>query len=362
MDVLSYCCPTKILFTEEAVKRIGAVLSENGYKKVYFVYGSRSLKASGNYDRIVSSLKESGIDFREKGGIKANPEISFVRECLKEVREFRPDAVLAVGGGSVLDTAKNLCCAYYYSGDSLDFNKKKALPTKSLPLVTIITVAAAGSEMSDSCVMSEYATGFKSGYNSIFNRPAISLEDPTLTLGVPMFQTCCGLVDILSHSFERYFSPSKPYEPCDYLALSVMKNIVDITPVLLNDPENLDARRSMMYASTLSHNGITSFGKKMRFICHGVEHQISGKHPEIAHGLGLRFLLAEFLKVNKDVLKDKIVRFGKEVFELQDPDAQEAIDCFSAYLDSLPLPHTMEEVGISGEEKISYLSQLAVRD
>lgn len=359
---ISYCCPTKVLFTEDSVNQIGAVLKENGYSRVYFVYGSHSLKASGNYEKIVASLNRYGISFREKGGIRANPEISFVREILPEVRAYKPDAVLAVGGGSVLDTAKNLCCAYYYSGDSLDFNKKKAIPTKALPLVTIITVAAAGSEMSDSCVMSDYASGFKSGYNSIFNRPAVSLEDPTLTLNVPLFQTCCGLVDILSHSFERYFSPSKEYESCDYLALGVMKNIVDITPVLLKNPHDLDARRSMMHASTLSHNGITSFGKKMRFICHGVEHQLSGKHPEIAHGLGLRFLLAEFLKINKDLLNEKIVRFGKEVFELKNPDADEAIRCFSAYLDSLPLPHAMEEIGIPEEEKNSYLSQLKVSD
>lgn len=362
MDELRYCCPTEIIFTDDAVDRIGDIVKEKGYKKVVLVYGTSSLKKSGNYEKIIASLKKNGIVFIEKGGINANPDISFVYNFLPEVREFKPDLVLAVGGGSVLDTAKNLCAAYYYNGDSLDFNKKKAVPVKHLPLGTIITIAAAGSEMSDSCVMSDYKTGFKSGFNSLTNRPAFSLEDPSLTYKVPLTQTCYGLVDILSHSFERYFSPSAEFEPCDYLALGVMKCIVDITPALLENPENREARRAMMYASTLSHNGITSFGKKMRFICHGVEHQMSGRHPNVAHGLGLRFLLAEFLKINKDELEEKIIRFGHEVFDLKKPSAEEAIRAFEIWLNLLPLPKKMTEAGFTKEEETFFLSQLKLKD
>jgi alcohol dehydrogenase len=357
---LFYKCPTGIYFASDGIQKVGKILAANGYRKAFLIYGGHSLKDSGNLDKLHDSLAQNGIEFKEKGGVKPNPEIQFVKDVLPEVKAFKPDVVLAVGGGSVLDTAKSLCASYYYEGDPLDLNTKKYIPTRSLPLCAVPTIAAAGSEMSDSCVMSDYKTGFKGGFNSLLNRPAISIEDPSLTWGVSEFQTCCGLVDIISHSFERYFSPSSLYEPCDYLALGVMKDIVDITPVLLKDLKNPEARRSMLIASTLSHNGITSFGKAMRFKCHQVEHQLSGKHPEIAHGLGLRFLLPEFLEINKDQLGTKIVRFGHELFGVSSQDPEKSISAFRSYLDKLPLVKTMAEAGISKEEQESYLKQLRV--
>jgi alcohol dehydrogenase YqhD (iron-dependent ADH family) len=360
MEDLYYKCPTGVWFVSEAMKKAGKIISEAGYKKVCLLYGGHSLKASGNYEILISSLKDNHLAFMEKGGIKPNPEISFVREILPEVREYKPDLILAVGGGSVIDTAKSLSSAYFYDGDPLDFNKHTAKPQKSLPLAVILTISAAGSEMSDSCVMSDYESGFKGGFNDLHNRPAFSLEDPALTEDVSLFQTSCGLVDIISHSFERYFSPSQKYEVCDLLALSVIKDIVEITPVLLQDPKNYEARRSMMTASTVSHNGWTSFGKKMRFPCHAVEHEMSGKMPSLPHGLGLRFLLPEFLKINQGTLKDKIFEFGRFVFQTEGDSVSDAIYAFRKYLDQLPLPHDMTEVGFTEQEKAYYLEKLRV--
>jgi alcohol dehydrogenase YqhD (iron-dependent ADH family) len=358
---LTYYCPTKIYFVEDGIKQAGEIIrKETGVSRIFIVYGSHSLKDSGNLEKLHASLKASKIRFKDQGGVSPNPDIQFVRDILPLIRKFRPQAILAVGGGSVLDTAKSICASYYYDGDPIDFNMKKLTLEMALPLVTIPTISAAGSEMSDSCVMSDYKTGFKGGFNNVHNRPLLSIEDPSLTYHVPEFQTCCGLVDILSHSFERFFSPSSSYEPCDYLALGVMKNIVDITPVLLKEPANQEARRSMQIASTVSHNGFTSFGKKMVFKCHFVEHQLSGKHPSVAHGLGLRFIMPEFLEVNKEKLEDKIVRFGKELFHVVSADPEDSIRAFSSYLDTLPLPKCMKEIGISEEEEKNYISQLKI--
>lgn len=359
-DFYYYSCPTSIYIIKDGLNKAGEIIKKEGYKRAFVIYGSHYLKDSGKLDILFNSLKKNGIDYCSKGGVLANPDISFVREALKEAKEYKPDLILAVGGGSVIDTAKSLKSAYFYPNDPLDFNKKIAKPNKSLPLGVILTISAAGSEMSDSCVISDRTTNFKSGFNDIHNRPTFSIEDPSLTLSVSPFQTACGIVDIISHSFERYFSPSSKYELCDYLALSVIKECVELAPALINNPSDLEARRGMMIASTVSHNGWTSFGKSMRFKCHFVEHQMSGKHPEIAHGLGLRFLLGEFMKVNKAELNDKIVELGKFVFNLDNPSEEETIKAFDKFLSSLPLVKTMEEAGIYKEEKESYISQLKI--
>lgn len=356
-----YSCPTKIYVIDKGIERAGKIIRENGFKRIFLIYGGQSLKKSGNYDLLIKSLKDEGIEYIEQGGVLANPDISFVKENLERVREYKPDLIFAVGGGSVIDTAKNFCKAYYYDGNPLDFNMKKAVPTKSLPLGVILTLSAAGSEMSNSCVMSDRTINFKGGFGSDLNRPTFSILDPKLTYSVSSFQTSCGLVDIISHSFERYFSPSNKYELADYLALSIIKECVEISPVLLNSPKDYEARRTMMLTSTVSHNGWTSFGKGYRMPCHAVEHKISGKYPNIAHGLGLRFLLAEFMEVNKEELSEKIVKLGNFCFNLNSTSPDKTIESFRKYLDSLALPKTMEEVGIDPKEKIEFIKQLKLK-
>jgi len=352
-------CQTGIYIVENGLQKAGKIIKQEGFTKVFIVYGSSYLEKSSNLQILIKSLEENGIEYKYKGGIKPNPDISFVRNILPEIKEYRPELLLAVGGGSVIDTAKSICAGYYYDKDPLDFNKYLVELKKALPIATILTLSASGSEMSTSCVMSEYETGFKKGFNSVLNRPLFSIEDPLLTLSVSQFQTFAGLVDIISHSFERYFSPSYKYQVCDYFALSIIKQMVEIAPILINNPSNLDARRSMMVASTLSHNGITSFDKpSTKFICHKIEHKMSGTHPKLTHGLGLRFLLAEFMDINKDVLSEKINKFGKFVFDINSQNPCETINKFKEFLNSLPLPKSMTEVGFTKQEEQKYIDEL----
>lgn len=264
--------------------------------------------------------------------------------------------ILACGGGSVIDAAKSIAHAYYYDKDPLDFNKKIAIPTKSLPLGVVLTLSASGSEMSNSCVISDRENNFKGGFNHYTNYPTFALLDPTLTSSVSPFQTACGLVDILSHSFERYFCTSQKFELSDYLALSVIKQIIELSQTVMNNPNDYEARRAMMLCGSFSHNGWTGFGKTTKMHCHGIEHTLSGRHPEIAHGEGLRFLLAEFIKVNYDLLKDKIAKFGKFVFDENDPSM--VYNRLEKYFSTLPLRHSMRECGISESEENELLLRL----
>lgn len=349
MEKWSFVCPTRLCFDEEGVGQIGAIVSQYGFKRVFIVYGQKSFVASGNLEKVTDSLNAAQIVWLSQGGVEANPDISFVRATLEKVRLFKPNLLLACGGGSVIDAAKSIAHGYYYDGDPLDFNRQKALPGKALPLGVILTLSASGSEMSSSCVISDRSANFKKGFNAETNYPTFALLVPELTYGVSRFQTACGLVDIISHSFERFFCPSQDYELADYLALSVIKTIVKLTPAVLANPQDYEARRSMMICGLFSHNGWTGIGKNMRMICHGAEHLLSGQHPEIAHGAGLRFFLAEFIRLNYEQLESKIALFGQFVFD--EPDPRRVYDRFEKYLASLPLSQKMSEVGISAAEE-----------
>lgn len=352
----NFHCPTEVCFRENGLGEIGELLKERGYRRAFLIYGRSSFKRQGFYDTVAASLTANGLAFAEAGGVGANPDISFVRTALAAARDFKPDVVLACGGGSVIDAAKSVANGYFYSGDPLDFNRHLAVPKKALPVAAVLTLAASGSEMSSSCVISNRADGFKAGFNSPTNYPVLALLDPTLTYTVSPYQTACGLVDIISHSFERFFCPSQAYELSDYLALSVVRTAVELSSKVLASPTDWEARRSMMLTGLFSHNGWTSFGKQSRMPCHRVEHILSGRHQEIAHGEGLRFLLAEFLKANAEELAAKIEKFGRFVFD--ETDSTKVPDRLEEYFRTLPLHTRMTECGISPEEEKELLALL----
>lgn len=336
-----FVCPTKIYFREYGVGQIGEIIKKDyRFKRVFFVYGGSSLKKRGAYDKIISSLKENGIEYEEYGGIKKNPDIEDVNAIIALCRSFEPELILAAGGGSVLDTAKSVCHGYYYDGDPLDFNKHLVTPLHALPLATIITLSASGSERSDSCVISDRKHHFKGGFNCPSNYPLFSLEDPSLTFSVPPYQLGCGLADRFSHSFERYFSPSHELEPCDGLALSIRKSVVDITPRVLAKPDDREAKRARRILGSLSHNGYTSFGKQKLFIVHKAEHRLSGRYPDLVHGQGIALLRGDYLLQNKERFASKILEMGQEVFHLSSNCTIDSVrEAFGKWLGLLPIAH-----------------------
>jgi hypothetical protein len=345
--------PTRIIYRPNGVDTIGGIIADDySFKKVMLVYGGKSLKSNGVYDRIVKSLNDKKIEFKEYGGVKANPDIEDVVAICKIINSFNPDLILAAGGGSVLDTAKCAAVNYCYKGDPLDFNKHVVKPLHHLPVGTIITLVASGSEMSDSCVISDRKHHFKAGFNDVANCPLFSLMDPLITYTVPSYQVGIGLADMFCHTFERYFSPSHEIEPCDGLALSVLHDIVTLTPRVVNNPTDYEAKRAMMILGTIAHNGFTNYGKKKLFKVHGAEHRLSGSHADLTHGQGIALLMVPFLNINKDILKEKILKMGEMVFEIKTKDPGIVIGKLTDWINSLPIYHSFEELPmkISQEE------------
>jgi alcohol dehydrogenase YqhD (iron-dependent ADH family) len=313
MKDFNFISPTKIYFGKDKEKEIGKIIKEYNFKKVFFHYGQSSIKRSGLYEVVVNSLKENEIDFIELGGVLPNPDISLCKEGIKLCREHNCDFILAVGGGSVIDSAKMIAHGVYYPNDPFDIPTKKYVSNKALPLGVILTNSASGSELSSSCVISCRERNLKRGFNTDLNRPVFVVENPELTYSLDLFTTGCGVVDILSHTFERYFCHSEENEFSDYLAEGLMRNVIDNGIILSKDLSSYQARANMMIASSYSHNWITSLGKDFRMPIHQLEHELSGLFPRIAHGEGLAILIPAWMEVCYKLDKDKFVKFSENV-------------------------------------------------
>lgn len=349
-----FVSPTKLFFGRGKEKDVGAIIKSYGYKKVLLHYGSGSIKTSGLYDIVVKSLNDNGISFVEFGGVRVNPTHSMVRAGVYLARQEKVELVLAVGGGSVIDSAKSIASGYYYDGDPFDFNLHIARPKKALPVGVILTIAAAGSELSASCVISNDETKVKSGFNDDLNRPLFAICNPELTYSVDKYQTGCGIVDIISHSFERYFSPSPRKELGDEFALGVIRHVIEVGKKAIDDPKNYDARASLMLASSFSHNGITGLGKKTSMPIHYIAHALSGYNPNIAHGAALSVLMPAWMAYVKDADLDKFAEFGREVFKIHFVDKQESANIgireLRNFIKEIQMPLTLTQLGITKED------------
>lgn len=349
-----FISPTKIYFGKGKENELVSILNEHGYKRLLLVYGEGSIKKLGLYDKIVKSLTSAGIFFVEISGIRPNPSSKKVDEGVKIAREKKIDCVLAIGGGSVIDTAKAIACAVYYEGDSFDLNLGKAKPTKALPLGVILTISASGSELSDSCVIMNDETMIKQGFNSDIVRPAFAIMNPELTYSVSKYQTGCGIVDIISHSFERYFSKSDHNEIADSFALVVIRQTVDAGRIAIKEPNNYDARADLMLLSSYSHNGLTSLGKAKAMPIHKMEHALSAYDISIAHGAGLSVLMPAWMEVSYKCDINKFSRFAKEVFDIKCDNDEECaklgIQSLRNYFHEIGMPITLGELNLSSKD------------
>lgn len=309
-----YGVRTKLYFGRGKEKQVGEILASYNASKVLIIIGQGSVKKTGLLDVVIGSLNKNNIQHKLLEGVRPNPTIDFVVEGLKVAKELQPDFILAVGGGSVIDTAKLIALDYYYDGNPFDFNNHKAKPTKGLPVGVILTIAAAGSEMSASCVIQNDAEKSKKGFISDLNRPIFAIENPELTYSVDKYQTACGIVDIMMHTIERYFQPSAENEPADGFAETVLKSVIKAGQKVIRNPEDYESRAVLMLMSSYSHNGLTNIGKPFGMPVHQLEHGLSGMYPSIAHGAGLAVLWPAWAKYYIQFDEDKFDRFARNVW------------------------------------------------
>lgn len=311
---------TKLYFGPGKEERIGDILKEYSFNNVLIIVGQSSVRKSGLLDRVVKQIKNKDIKWTLIEGVRPNPTIDFVLSGLDVARKIKPDAILAIGGGSVIDTAKLIAAGYYYDGNPFDFNLHKAKPQKALPIGVILTISAAGSEMSTSCVIQDDNTGVKTGFNSELIRPVFAIENPELTYGVGQYQTACGVVDIMMHTLERYFQPSSNNEPADGFAEAVLKSVIKAGQKVIRNPDDYESRAVLMLMSSWSHNGLTSIGKPFGMPVHQLEHALSGIYSSVAHGAGLAVLWPAWAKYYVDYEEDKFDQYARNVWGSMIPD------------------------------------------
>lgn len=351
MRDFSYYNKVAFIFGKDTEHQVGDLCKEAGATKVLLHYGGGSIKHSGLFYRVMDSLKEAGIAVIELGGVVANPRLSKVYEGIDLCKQEGVDFILAVGGGSVIDSSKAIAAGCHYVGDVWDLFIGKGKITDSIPLATVLTLPAAGSEVSTDIVITKEEGQLKRAYSHISLRPVFSILNPELTFTLPSYQTACGIVDMLAHTMERYFTTEKQVEVTGRMSEGLMKAIIDIGPKLMSEPDNYDYRAEIMWAGTMAHNGLLGTGRSEEWTSHMIEHEISGIY-DIAHGAGLSIVFPAWMKY---VYKEDVNRFAKwanRVFGYEiDPDDPEAcvlkgIDALERFYTALNMPIRLSDAKI----------------
>ena len=342
-----FVSPTKIFFGKGQEENVGKIIKKYGFKKILFHYGTSSIFKSGLYDKVVKSLNDENVDFIALGGVTPNPKIDLVREGVKIVKENNIDFILAVGGGSVIDSAKAISHGAKVEFDLWLLFTQEEKPIDSLPVGVILTLSAAGSELSNSCVISNSDINVKNGFNTDLNRPLFAIMNPELTYTVSKYQTACGIVDILMHTLERYFNDEQNTYFADEMAYGIIKSTIKAGLIAYDEPENYDARASMMIASSYSHNGLTGLGSKFYFTVHKLEHILSGLFDYVAHGAGLAILFPAWAKYTKDLFNEKWINLGK-VLGIKDDEnlVDNTILYFENLFKKINMPTRLKEVEV----------------
>lgn len=353
MDNFVCNIPTKVYFGKDEELKVGKLVAQYSPKKVLIHYGGQSAKKSGLLDRVKKCLDDEKISYVELGGVVANPELSLVRTGLELCKKEGVDFVLAVGGGSVMDSAKAIANgAANPDVDVWDFNLGKATPAKTLNKGAVLTLSAAGSEMSNSCVITNEKTGQKMGYGCDANRMNFAIENPELTYTVDAYQTACGAVDIAMHTIERYFDLGSDTYLTDAVAEAVIKSVMKAGVDCIKNPRDYVARANMMWASSLAHNGLTQFGRVFQLTVHQFEHEVSGMYPKVAHGAGLAALWCSWARYVYDANIPRFLQFAKNVwnvdidFEHPEVSINKAIDLQENYYKSIGMPTRLSELGV----------------
>jgi len=354
MNNFQFWSPTEFIFGKGTENETGKYVKKHGGSKVLLHYGGGSAERSGLLGRVRASLEGCGIKYVELGGVKPNPRDTLVYEGIDVCRREGIDFILAVGGGSVIDSAKAIAMGVPYDGDFWDFYTIKD-PDEALPVGTVLTIAAAGSEGSGDSVITKEDGGLKRGAGSDVLRPRFSILDPELTCTLPAYQTACGATDIMAHVFERYFTNTKEVEITDRLCEAVLLTMIRETPIAVAQPDNYDARANIMWAGMVAHNNIVGVGREQDWNSHGIEHELSALY-DCAHGAGLAVIMPAWMEY---VCKHDAARFAQvavRVWGCQmdyfDPEktAREGIKRFRSFLHSIGMPINFAELGAKEED------------
>lgn len=363
MNEFVFQCGTKMIFGKDKELCVGRELKEHGARRVLLVYGGASIRRSGLYDRVVTALKEAGIEWEELSGVVPNPRVALVRRGIELCRGKEIDFLLAVGGGSVIDTCKAISFGVYYTGDVWDLISGQVKPGENcIPVADILTLPAAGSEESDSCVISDETIPMKTGFGSARMRPVFSILNPELTYTLPAYQTACGCMDIMAHAMERYFSRTPDVEMTDRVSEGIMATVIHNLPIALTEPDNYAARAEIMLCGTWAQNDMTGCGRQQDWFNHGLEHQISGFY-DIAHGAGLAISFPAWMEYlcDQEECVPKLAQYAQRVwnvpvyFEDLRRTAMEGVKRLRTLIRESGLPLTLREAGI-GTDKFELIA------
>ena len=349
----TYYNPTRTIFGKDTELQVGQEIRKYA-QKVLFHYGGGSIKKSGLYDRVVASLKENGIEFIELPGVRPNPRVSLVRKGIDICRENKIDFILAVGGGSVIDSSKGIAAGVPYEGDVWDFYSGKEQIRQALPVGVVLTIPAAGSESSFNSVLTNEDGWYKRGTRSERIRPVFAIMDPVLTYTLPSYQTACGAADIMAHVMERYFTNTPDVDFTDRLCEATLKTMIRNVPIAIKEPENYAARAEIMWAGSIAHNDLLGTGREQDWASHGVEHELSAIY-DVAHGAGLAVVFPAWMKYVYRHNIPRFVQFAVRVWNVEndfhDPEktALEGIERTREFFGSIGLPVTLQQLGVADD-------------
>lgn len=351
MENFNYYTPTKVVFGRGTEEQVGELVRQQECKKVLVHYGSGSVKRSGLRDRICGSLDAAGIDYISLGGVVPNPRLSLVYEGIRICKEENVDFILAVGGGSVIDSAKAIGYGVANEGDVWDFYEKKRQAKACLPIGVVLTISAAGSEMSDSSVITNEDGWLKRGYSSDLGRAGFAVMNPELTMTLPKYQTASGCTDIMMHTMERYFNQAENMELTDGISEHLIRTVMKNAQILMEHPDDYNARAEVMWAGSLSHNGLTGCGTDGGdWASHQLEHELGGMF-DVAHGAGLAAVWGSWARYVVDARPERFAQFAVNVMGVEKgtddmETALRGIEAMEDFYRSVEMPVSIRELGV----------------
>lgn len=366
MNNFVYHNPTKVLFGKGTISKIGAEIKEFNAKKVLMLYGMKSIFKNGVYKEVMESLNSNGVEVIEKGGIKANPILSFVEDAIEICKNENIDSILAVGGGSVIDTAKAVAAGALYNGDIWDAFEGKAALNKSLPIFTVLTLSATASEMNAFAVITNEKENKKWAFTAgIDSYPKVTIIDPSIQTSLPKEQTVYGAVDTLSHVFELYFDGTENTNLVDEFAEGIIRTVMKNTKILLNDPSNYDARAELCWSATNALNGVIGSGRNYGdWATHTLEHSISAFF-DVAHGAGLAVMFPAWMKYVYKDNPSKFAQLAENVFGIKEgtelEKAEKGIEKVSQFFKEIGAPSFLNDFGITADEIEKLTENAAIR-